>query len=133
METEVIEMETKPRTWKPTVAGILTIIDGSLNLLGVLGVIIAAIFLSASSYLADLIGPDIYPLTLGVVIGILVTVAVFMAIVGILSLLGGISALQRKRWGLALAGSICAVFGSISILGILAIIFTAMSKNEFVS
>jgi len=53
-----------------------------------------------------------------------------------LALVGGIFALQRRRWGWALAGSIAAVFASIPILrflpvGIVAIIFTAIAKDEF--
>jgi hypothetical protein len=50
--------------------------------------------------------------------------------VGILAIVGGIYALQRKIWGLALAGSIAAFFPS-WILGIAAIVLTALSKNEF--
>ncbi len=56
--------------------------------------------------------------------------AVFLLIVGILPIIGGIYALQRKKWGLALAGSIVAILGS-SILGILATIFMVMAKDEF--
>jgi hypothetical protein len=109
---------TVHRTWKPMVAGILSIIVGSLDLLGVFGVIIAAIAINTTSYWRGLIESEVYPLTIGFVVG------------GLLSLLGGISAIQRKRWGLALAGSIAAIFSS-SILGILSLIFTAMSKDEF--
>jgi hypothetical protein len=43
---------------------------------------------------------------------------------------GGIYALKRKVWGLALAGCICALIGP-WILGIPAIIFVALGKNEF--
>jgi hypothetical protein len=45
-------------------------------------------------------------------------------------IIAGIYALQRKKWGLALAGSIVAIFGS-SIMGVLATIFIALSKDEF--
>jgi len=43
---------------------------------------------------------------------------------------GGIYALGRRVWGLALAGSICALVG-FGILGILAIIFVILGKGEF--
>ena len=76
---------------------------------------------------------DVYPMTVGFIVGILITIAVFLTIIGILSLLGGISALQRKRWGLALAGSIAGIFCNSAILGILALIFNVMSKDEFTS
>jgi hypothetical protein len=65
-----------------------------------------------------------------VVTGVLVTGLIFFIIVGILPIIGGVYALQRKKWGLALAGSIVVIFGS-SIMGILATIFLAMSKDEF--
>jgi len=50
-------------------------------------------------------------------------------VLGILAVVGGISAIRRKRFGLSLAGSICALPSSI--LGILAIIFVALGKREF--
>ncbi len=127
---EVIYMETKPKTWMPTVAGILNIITGAFRLLGFIGVIIAIIFLNAVSYWWGEIESGVYPLTSQYIALILIFVAVFLAVTGILSLVGGISALQRKRWGLALAGSIISIFGSL-LLGIPAIIFTAISKQEF--
>ncbi len=124
-------METKPSTWKPIVAGILDIIVGVLYFLGFFGVTIAAIVIGSTSYWRDYIEPEIYPMSIGVLVGILIATSVYLLIVGILSLLGGISALQRKRWGLALAGSIAAVLGSTWVLGIIALVFTAMSKDEF--
>jgi len=56
--------------------------------------------------------------------------AIFMLAASILAIVGGIRALRKKTWGLALAGSIGALFGS-SPLGVAAIIFTALSKSEF--
>ena len=52
------------------------------------------------------------------------------ALGAVLGIIGGVYALQRKYWGLALAGAIA---GSISFFpcGIVAIIFTAMAKPEF--
>ena len=122
------------KTWKPTVAGILNIIAGVLSLLGALGVIIGIIvFVSVGStpFLAYM-WRDLGDLGIGLnfLIIILVIAAIFLATVGILPLIGGIYALQRKKWGLALAGSIVAIFGS-SIMGILATIFIAMAKDEF--
>ncbi len=125
---------TMKKTWKPTAVGILNIIAGVLSLLGAIGVIIGIIvFVSVGSApflaymwrdLGDLgIGPNF-------LIIILVIAAIFSAVLGIFPLIGGIYALQRKKWGLALAGSIVAIFGA-SIMGILATIFIAMAKDEF--
>ena len=124
------------KTWKPTVAGILNIVAGAFSLLGAIGVIIGIIvfvFVGSAPFLAymweDLGDLGIAP---NFLIIILVIAAIFSAVLGIFPLIGGIYALKRKKWGLALAGSIIAIFGS-SVMGILATIFTAMSKNEFES
>jgi len=54
-----------------------------------------------------------------------------LIVLGIITIIGGIYALLRKIWGLALAGSICALVGPWFVLGILAIIFVSLSKREF--
>jgi VIT1/CCC1 family predicted Fe2+/Mn2+ transporter len=61
---------------------------------------------------------------------IFLTVAILFAVIGILGLMGGISALRRKTWGLALAGSIASIFPCV-LLGIAAVILTALSRDEF--
>jgi len=48
---------------------------------------------------------------------------------GILAIAGGVSAVKRKRFGLSLAGAICAL--PKGVLGILAVIFVALGKREF--
>ena len=105
------------KTWKPTVAGVLEIVVGALSLLGFLGILIAFPFIPSSA---------------NITIMIMSIAAVYTAVLGALSLISGIFAIQRKKWGLALAGSIAAIFLSF-VVGILAIIFTAMSKDEFES
>jgi len=44
---------------------------------------------------------------------------------------GGVYALQRKKWGLALVGSIAAFFPPKWILGIAAIVLTVLAREEF--
>jgi hypothetical protein len=48
----------------------------------------------------------------------------------VLELLGGIYALKRRNWGIALAGSIIAAL-PFDVLGILALVFVAMGRREF--
>ena len=120
---------TAPKTWKATTAGILNIIAGGLNGLGALGIIIALFavgkidimrFLPAED--ASFIMPLIVPmLVVGLVLNIVATV---------FPIIGGVYALQRRRWGWALAGSIIAIFRSLP-LGVLSTIFVAMAKDEF--
>jgi hypothetical protein len=126
-------METPvKRTWKPMVAGILNIVGGALRILGSIAVLIGIMFFIP---VATSVGPGPVPemdrwLIPGVLETILIIAVVFLLIVGIISIIGGIYALQRKKWGLALGGSIVAIFGS-SVMGILATIFIAMAKDEF--
>ena len=117
------------KTWKPTVAGILDIISGAVGLIAVFGLIIA-ISVTGGFYIP---GTEQIP---KFVPSLLTRIAVPLAVLSILSLVGGIYAVQRRKWGLALAGSISAIFASIPLLGglpvgITATILTALSKKEF--
>ena len=106
------------QTWMPMAAGILDIIAGSF------GLICSLIFIFIGG-IARFV-PDV-PTYLWSAFTVL---AVPFALIGILAIVGGIYALRRKIWGLALAGSIAAFFPS-WLLGIAAVVFTALSKNEF--
>ena len=102
------------RTWKGTTAGILTIIGG------VIGIAAGAIFATVGS--AFMLGIPGLELMAGIGGGIIA--------LGVIALIGGIFTLRRKSWGFALAGAILALFPVIP-LGVLAIIFVSMAKNEF--
>ena len=120
------------KTWKPIVAGILNIVGGALRILGAFVLLIGVMFFIPVAVTG---GPGPVPdmpncMIPGVLSTVLIIGMVFLLIVGIIPIIGGIYALQRKKWGLALAGSIVAIFGS-SIMGILATIFIAMAKDEF--
>jgi hypothetical protein len=52
-----------------------------------------------------------------------------LGILGIVAIVGGVSAIRRKRFGLSLAGAICALLSVF--LGIPAVIFVALGKREF--
>jgi len=52
-----------------------------------------------------------------------------VGILGIIAIVGGVSAIRRKRFGLSLAGAICALPSAP--LGVLAVIFVALGKREF--
>ncbi|HEX75976.1 MAG TPA: hypothetical protein G4O12_05245 [Dehalococcoidia bacterium] len=96
------------KTRKPTVAGILDIISAVFVLVQVLGPLLQWHSLEARILLPIIV------------------------IIGILAIVGGIYALRRKIWGLALAGAICATLSQFTFfLGIAAIILTVVSKKEF--
>ena len=62
-----------------------------------------------------------------------------LLVLGIIAIVGGISAIRRKSFGLSLVGAICALpsgfMGILNIIcvpmGILAVIFVAVGKREF--
>jgi hypothetical protein len=109
-------MENK--AWKPTTAGILSIIAG-VPAVGS-GIIIALL----GSTMAWI---DIVPL----VPNILGIIAILLIVLGVIAIVGGIFALHRRTWGLALTGAICALAPPLSILGVLAIIFVVIGKDDF--
>jgi len=117
------------KTWKPKVAGILSIIAGVFGL-------ISGIVLTVVARLSDLIPWYCWdaPLELETVpFPLIGAIGAIFIILGIVAIVGGAFAIQRRIWGLALAGAICAlIVPPVFILGILSIIFVAMSKNEFV-
>ena len=109
------------KTWKPMTAGILSIIAG---VLGAVGGIVAA---TVGRTIGGLwMGPMAVP-NITMILG---AIAIPLIILGIVAIVGGIYALRRRIWGLALAGSICSLI-CVWFLEIPAIIFTAMGKNEF--
>ena len=117
-----------PKTWKPLVGGIIAITAGVFDLLGTLGLTIAIAVIGTSDFVITEV--DIYPLTVSGLNAILATIAVYLGVAGVVAIVGGIFALQRKLWGLALAGSIAAVL-PFWVFGITSIVFTAISKEEF--
>ena len=108
------------KTSNPKIGGILTIISGALASLGAVNYAIG--FVDASGFGKG----DIPPFVPSIIFG----VPVLSIIIGILALIGGILALQRKKWKWSLAGSIA---GTLSVLplGIPAIVLIAISKDEF--
>jgi len=112
------------KTWRPTVAGILDLVSGVFALISVIGLIIGIIVIGGPTYFP---GKEAIP---GFVPSILWSLTIFYLIITILAFIGGVYALQRQKWGLALAGSI-AITVFWFFVGIPAIVFTAQSKNEF--
>lgn len=114
------------------VGGILSIVAGGI------GVLKAAYFLVWVLFMGGMLGfipelradPEAASL---VVFGIIFFVAaIFVLALGVVSIVGGIFALKRQRWGWALAGSICACL-SFVFCGVPAIIFICLGKEEFIT
>ena len=124
-------METKvKKTWKPTTAGILNIITGALSALGAIAIIIGIIAIGSINimrFLPPAEAPFIAPL-IGTILIILLVLLIAKAV---FTIIGGIFALQRRKWGWALTGSIIAMIGQTFPLGIAATIFVAIARDEF--
>lgn len=115
------------------IGGILSIVAGALggvgSLMGVLfTILVFSIAATDSSYYYD--GYRYADGSFTVFMVIWIMFAVFFVLLGALGVVGGIFAIRKKNWGLALAGSIA---GTITFfpVGVPAIVFTALGKGEF--
>ena len=119
------------RTWRPTTAGILNIISGAFFLIGGIAVATSGTMIATgvARYYLYSIGSSA-AVTPSVVTGVIAVMATVLIVLGIVSLLGGVCALRRSVWGLALAGAIFTFF-SLPPLAIPAITFLALSEKEF--
>jgi hypothetical protein len=118
----------KQKTWKTRTAGILAIVAGALGVTE--WVAVAVLEILALGWL---------PMGSSVGLGAIVAVAFVIAIAtGIVAIVGGVFAIKRRRWGLALGGSICAIFSIIWVpvllnvpLAIAAIVLVVLGRGEF--
>ena len=135
-----------------TPGGILSIVGGALEVVGG-GIMVGLVI--ANRALLRLAPPGTYAGIRSSLFGDvdliwLINVGVPILALGIVAIIGGVSAVRRKIFSLSLAGAICALPSVISglylagaigaaaigaltslILGILAVIFVALGKKEF--
>ena len=96
------------KTWKPTTAGILSIISGALGVIA--GIVIAGLgglvaWLLGTIGLPDLSGivlPGLHTVLPAALKAIVALVAAIPLVLGIVAIVGGVYALKRKKWGLRL-------------------------------
>ena len=102
-----------PRPWMPKIAGILDIVIGGMAAAFALVLLVGGIMTWGRPG-----GGNFF-----------VLIATIFAIIGVPPIIGGIYALRRKRWQLAL---ICSLFAApLWGIGIVAAVFVALSKKEF--
>jgi hypothetical protein len=118
---------TMQPSWRPVTAGVLSIVAGALNL--ALGLLI----LFAGGILAGVLTAVGVPHILSFIpFPILAGAATPLCILGTVAVIGGSYAVRRRIWPMALAGAMCALFPpQLTILGVLAIVFVVLSKDEF--
>jgi hypothetical protein len=115
-----------------TAGGVLNIIGGVLELIGggiVVGIGIENIIGGPFWFIPDIPWFPGREIVAGVLPAIIIIVGILILALGAIGVAGGISALNRKSFGLSLAGAICIL--PTVILGILAVIFVSLSKKEF--
>jgi hypothetical protein len=114
-----------------TAGGILSIIGGAFEVIG--GVIMMVLTIRVGILLRLALIPfhpgRWFERIIPVIPTWLIIVGVPLIVLGIIAIVGGVSAMGRKSFGLSLAGAICALPSNI--LGILAVIFVSLSKKEF--
>jgi len=131
------------KTWKSVVAGVFCIIGGVVGAVTGIGVLVVGLLGGlALGWLGGiggaLFGMPWYGAIGGAWAAIVGGVGAIILVLAIVALVGGVSALRRKNWTRALAGSICCFLCAILLdvpgvifLGIPAIVFTALAKSEF--
>ncbi len=115
-------------TWKPIMAGILDIISGAIGMVGgVYFVVLSSVFRAMHEVMG--MDPALIQQT-EIIISRLFAVPFVLVFIGIISIIGGVYALQRRIWAFALAGAItsCIVF---PFFGLPAIILTGLAQEEF--
>ena len=124
--------------------GVLSIILGICQVTGGLLLGVTVLFPEWSMYIQEILGP-LGPLVLFIpflrgflwqfiMYGFfeslgLVLFATCAGVLGIVAIVGGISAIRRNIFGLSLAGAICTIPSGI--FGLLAVTFVALGKREF--
>jgi len=112
---------------KATVAGILDITAGIFGLVGCVPLLVLAF--GGAAVLGMVPEPEANRLAI-LPLALFLPLAIFGFVSGLIAVFGGISAINRRRWGLSVAGAIAAVFGFFPV-GIAAVIFTILAEPEF--
>ena len=112
------------RHWKATAGGVMSIIAGTLHLVGWLAVGTILNRLIGSGHLGGfesfISATTVWKLVLP------------LLILAVIAIIGGIFAVKKKSWKLALAGAICAICSPASwIIGVAATVLISISKYEF--
>lgn len=113
------------KTVMPVIAGVLSILAGAANIL------VAFLLFIAMLVVQGVVGFGTVPFWIPFhVPAVLFLLSFPFIIAGITAVIGGIFAVQRRKWGLALAGSIAALFPC-GIVGLVSMILLGISRDEF--
>lgn len=115
--------------------GILSIISGTFSVFYLLAALLSAymfrfIFSLAEVTSGDEVAADVLSKLVSFMTVFYVGYGVFLVLIGALAVIGGIYALKKKSWGMALAGAIAGTFVFFA-CGIPALIFVCLGRQEF--
>jgi len=115
---------------KPVIAGVV------LVLAGLLGLLTWASALAVNTSMLQSILPENSPITAEQLQSLLLVCGIIGSILSVIALAGGIVALRKKGWGLAMIGSVLGLFTIgpyflASILSFIGLILLVLSRKEF--
>ena len=113
-------------TSRATVAGILDITAGAFALVG--AVPLLALGLGGAALLGTVPDADANRVAFLPAV-IFLPLALLAFLTGVVAVAGGIAALNRRRWGLAVVGAVAAVLAFFPV-GIAAVVFTILAEPE---
>ncbi|UCG09914.1 MAG: hypothetical protein JSW30_04015 [Dehalococcoidia bacterium] len=108
----------------------MNIISGATSVFNVIGLVTAIVADDIGKSILDSCPPEYLPSVEPLIPTILIILLLLAIIVVLFPIIGGVLALQRMKWGWALAGSIIAILGAFP-LGVASTIFVAIAKDEF--
>jgi hypothetical protein len=112
----------------PVAGGILNIVSGAIGLIATAFLVAFSITLGAG--IAHEVLSSLGVLELGIPVTIIWMFAIPILFISTVSIIGGVYAVNKKNWSLALAGAACSIVTS-QVIGVIAVIFIAISKKEF--
>jgi len=112
---------------KATVAGILDITAGIMGFLG--GIPLLVLALGGAALLGTIPEPEANRVAF-LPLALFLPLSIFCFVAGLVAILGGMAALNKRRWGLSVAAAIASIFCFFP-LGIAAVIFTVLAEPEF--
>ncbi|MCK4996088.1 MAG: hypothetical protein KAR55_04295 [Thermoplasmatales archaeon] len=142
METEnppndINVSQSSNKSSMPLIAGILLIVAGVFSLISFITsyLVLDLTTIESMGFITQF--QQIYPdMTPEQVLGFVKTCTIVFLIIAIFPILGGILALKKKMWGIALACSIIGLFSigilfTSSVISLIAMILLIISRNEF--
>jgi hypothetical protein len=119
---------------KATVGGILSIAASIIGILTGLFFLFYPLLLKSlfNDLSQDMTSADsqAFDQVMGMMMFIFIAVFLFYLIIGILGIIGGVCAIKKQKFGLALAGAIASSI-SFYYLGIVAVVLVSMAQSEF--